>query len=174
MTAPLPALPRIPVIRAPSSPSRLELREREPWETRSNSRIQFSRGRIGVEKEKKEELALLAGLAPALVALAAAFAAIFLPVQTMVFGETTLKTLEHRPALLPVFIVLAGEMVLEFRDRSVALAAGEDFMVGRPDRAARHVRISLGQAQSRAEVEQGLGILAALLAQMPAEIASPA
>lgn len=60
------------------------------------------------------------------------------------------------------------------RMRGVAIAAGEDFMVGRPDRASRHVRVALGQAQSRAELEQGLGILAALLAQMPAEIASPA
>ncbi|MBV6307284.1 hydrogenase 4 subunit F [Candidimonas humi] len=47
-----------------------------------------------------------------LCALAVAFAAIFLPVQAMVFGDTTLKPLEHRPALLPVFIHLGLGLVL--------------------------------------------------------------
>jgi hydrogenase-4 component F len=47
-----------------------------------------------------------------LIALAVAFAAIFLRVQGMVFGDTTAKTLEHAPALLPVFVHLAIGLML--------------------------------------------------------------
>ncbi|QBR04213.1 hydrogenase 4 subunit F [Paraburkholderia pallida] len=48
-----------------------------------------------------------------LIALAVAFAAIFVRVQGMVFGDTTTaRTLEHRPALLPVFIHLAIGLML--------------------------------------------------------------
>lgn len=48
-----------------------------------------------------------------LLALAVAFAAIFARVQAMVFGETTTaKVLEHRPALLPVFVHLGLGLML--------------------------------------------------------------
>src|SRR3954454_2488435 len=47
-----------------------------------------------------------------LTALGVAFAAIFGRVQSMVFGETTLKRLPHPPALLPVFAHLAIVLVL--------------------------------------------------------------
>ncbi|WEY38091.1 hydrogenase 4 subunit F [Paraburkholderia sp. SUR17] len=48
-----------------------------------------------------------------LLALAVAFAAIFARVQSMVFGETTTaKVLEHRPALLPVFVHLGLGLML--------------------------------------------------------------
>jgi hydrogenase-4 component F len=42
-----------------------------------------------------------------LVALGVAFASVFGRVQPMVFGDTTLKTLAHSPALVPVFVHLA-------------------------------------------------------------------
>ncbi|MFM0489661.1 hydrogenase 4 subunit F [Paraburkholderia graminis] len=47
-----------------------------------------------------------------LLALAVAFAAIFVRVQGMVFGETTAKVLEHPPALLPVFVHLGIGLML--------------------------------------------------------------
>lgn len=47
-----------------------------------------------------------------LIALAAAFAAIFMRVQRMVFGESNVATLEHPPALLPVFVHLALGLML--------------------------------------------------------------
>jgi hydrogenase-4 component F len=47
-----------------------------------------------------------------LLALAVAFAAIFARVQEMVLGETTLKQLEHSPALLPVFVHLGIALIL--------------------------------------------------------------
>ena len=47
-----------------------------------------------------------------LIALGVAFAAIFGQVQSMVFGETTVKALPHRPALLPVFAHLALVLML--------------------------------------------------------------
>jgi hydrogenase-4 component F len=47
-----------------------------------------------------------------LAALAVAFAAIFGRVQSMVFGETTLKRLPHPPALLPVFVHLGLVLAL--------------------------------------------------------------
>ncbi|WP_042300129.1 hydrogenase 4 subunit F [Paraburkholderia kururiensis] len=48
-----------------------------------------------------------------LLALAVAFAAIFARVQAMVFGETTTaRVLEHRPALLPVFVHLGLGLML--------------------------------------------------------------
>lgn len=47
-----------------------------------------------------------------LVALGAAFAAMFHKVQGMVFGEPTVKPLEHNPALLPVFLHLALVLML--------------------------------------------------------------
>jgi hydrogenase-4 component F len=45
-------------------------------------------------------------------ALGVAFAAIFRRVQPMVFGETTIKGLTHRPALVPVFAHLAIVLLL--------------------------------------------------------------
>jgi formate hydrogenlyase subunit 3/multisubunit Na+/H+ antiporter MnhD subunit len=47
-----------------------------------------------------------------LLALAIAFAAIFRRVQSMVFGETTLKPLPHSPALVPVFAHLGLVLML--------------------------------------------------------------
>lgn len=46
------------------------------------------------------------------VSLCVAFAAIFSPVQAMVFGETQARRLPHPPALLPVFIHLAIVLLL--------------------------------------------------------------
>jgi hydrogenase-4 component F len=47
-----------------------------------------------------------------LLALGVAFGAIFLRVQSMVFGETTVKRLPHAPLLTPVFIHLALVLML--------------------------------------------------------------
>lgn len=47
-----------------------------------------------------------------LVALGVAFAAIFMRVQPMVFGDTTLERLGHAPAMLPVFVHLALGLML--------------------------------------------------------------
>ncbi len=47
-----------------------------------------------------------------LLALGVAFAAIFVRVQAMVFGETTAKRLPHPPALIPVFVHLAIVLML--------------------------------------------------------------
>lgn len=49
-----------------------------------------------------------------LLGLAVAFAAIFSRVQPMVFGETSVKRLEHSPALLPVFLHLGLSLMLGF------------------------------------------------------------
>jgi len=46
------------------------------------------------------------------ISLGVAFAAIFAPVQAMVFGETQARRLPHPPALLPVFIHLAIVLLL--------------------------------------------------------------
>ncbi len=47
-----------------------------------------------------------------LLSLAVAFAGIFGKVQPMVFGETTVQPLPHRPALVPVFVHLAAVLTL--------------------------------------------------------------
>jgi len=47
-----------------------------------------------------------------LVALAVAFAAVFHRVQSMVFGESTMQPLVHRPALIPVFVHLGLGLML--------------------------------------------------------------
>jgi len=47
-----------------------------------------------------------------LVALGVAFASIFGKVQPMVFGDSTLRTLPHKPAMLPVFVHLALVLAL--------------------------------------------------------------
>ena len=47
-----------------------------------------------------------------LLALGVAFAAVFMRVQPMVFGETSVKRLAHPPALLPVFVHLAIGLML--------------------------------------------------------------
>jgi len=47
-----------------------------------------------------------------LAALGIAFAAVFSKVQPMVFGETSMKRLPHRPAMTPVFVHLALVLVL--------------------------------------------------------------
>ncbi len=53
------------------------------------------------------------------------------------------------------------------RARGLALASGEDFMVGRTDRASRHVRLALGQPQTRDELATGLAIVSGLLKSGP-------
>jgi len=47
-----------------------------------------------------------------LAALGVAFAAVFSRVQPMVFGETTVKRLPHRPAMIPVFVHLLIVLML--------------------------------------------------------------
>lgn len=47
-----------------------------------------------------------------LVALGVAFASVFSRVQSMVFGETTVKPLAHSPALVPVFVHLGLGLML--------------------------------------------------------------
>ena len=47
-----------------------------------------------------------------LVSLAVAFASVFSKVQAMVFGETTVQRLPHRPAMLPVFVHLGIVLML--------------------------------------------------------------
>ncbi|MBI5279056.1 MAG: hydrogenase 4 subunit F [Burkholderiales bacterium] len=47
-----------------------------------------------------------------LLALGVAFASVFSRVQSMVFGETSLKPLPHPPALVPVFVHLALALML--------------------------------------------------------------
>jgi len=47
-----------------------------------------------------------------LLALAVAFASVFGRVQAMVFGDTNLPALGHRPALLPVFVHLGLTLML--------------------------------------------------------------
>ena len=58
--------------------------------------------------------------------------------------------------------------------RGVAIAAGEDFMVGRTDRASRHVRLAIGQPQDCDELERGLEIISALLSESHIHLATPA
>lgn len=58
------------------------------------------------------------------------------------------------------------------RARGVLVGAGEDFMVGRPDRASRHIRLCLGQPATRADVEQGLAVVAELLDEVPIEMST--
>lgn len=60
------------------------------------------------------------------------------------------------------------------RARGVAIAAGEDFMVGRTDRAARHVRLAIGQPQTREELARGLTVVASLLSESHIGIVEPA
>lgn len=84
--------------------------------------------------------------------------------------------IRHHPAALYVWLHLpeawrAHSFVEAARQRGVAIAAGEDFMVGRPERAARHVRIALGQPASREALRHGLGIVATLLDGAPADLA---
>src|SRR6476620_1342788 len=47
-----------------------------------------------------------------LIALGIAFAALFSRGQPMVFGETSVKRLPHRPAMMPVFVHLALVLML--------------------------------------------------------------
>lgn len=68
----------------------------------------------------------------------------------------------------------ANALVEAARLRGTAIAAGEDFMVGRMDRTSRHVRLAIGQPQTREELKQGLQTIAALLAETPVGIAVPA
>ena len=83
------------------------------------------------------------------------------------------------PASLYVWIELpeswrAHALVEAARARGIAIAAGEDFMVGRTDRASRHVRLAIGQPQTRDELQRGLDTIAALLSESHIGIAAPA
>lgn len=69
----------------------------------------------------------------------------------------------------------AHALVEAARLRGTAIAAGEDFMVGRLDRASRHVRLAIGQPQTRDELIYGLKTVASLLAEKtPVGLAVPA
>jgi hypothetical protein len=46
--------------------------------------------------------------------------------------------------------------------------------VGRTDRAARHVRLAIGQPQTREELARGLAIIASLLSESHIGIVEPA
>lgn len=63
----------------------------------------------------------------------------------------------------------AGAFVEAARHRGVLIAGGEEFMVGRPDQAARHVRLCLGAAANRSKLEQGLKIISELMSETPFE-----
>lgn len=85
--------------------------------------------------------------------------------------------LRHHPAALHAWLQLpdawrAGAFAEAARMRGVSIGAGEEFMVGQPDRAARHVRLCLGAPASRVDLERGLGIVAELLGEAPMEIAA--
>lgn len=56
------------------------------------------------------------------------------------------------------------------KHRGVLIAAGEEFMVGRPDQASRHVRLCLGAASDCTRMEQGLKIIAQLMEETPIEM----
>lgn len=60
------------------------------------------------------------------------------------------------------------------QQRGVTIAAGEDFMVGRTDRASRHVRLAIGQPQNCDELQRGLEIISALLTESHIHLAAPA
>ncbi|MAU59653.1 MAG: hypothetical protein CMI62_02860 [Parvibaculum sp.] len=68
----------------------------------------------------------------------------------------------------------AHGLVEAARARGVAIAAGEDFMVGRTDRAARHVRLAIGQPQTREELARGLAVISGLLSESHIGIVEPA
>ena len=83
------------------------------------------------------------------------------------------------PASLYVWLELPQEwrahaFVEAARARGIAIAAGEDFMVGRMDRASRHVRLAIGQPQTREELIQGLDVVATLLSEKHIAMAVPA
>jgi DNA-binding transcriptional MocR family regulator len=87
--------------------------------------------------------------------------------------------LTARPAALYVWLELpdawrAHGFVEAARARGVAIAAGEDFMVGRTDRASRHVRLAIGQPQTRDELAHGLAVIASLLSESHIGIVEPA
>ncbi|HEX7776696.1 MAG TPA: hypothetical protein VF449_09230 [Parvibaculum sp.] len=45
-------------------------------------------------------------------------------------------------------------------------------MVGQTDRASRHLRLCLGQPETRTDLEQGFSIVVELLAEAPIEISA--
>ena len=61
----------------------------------------------------------------------------------------------------------AHNFVEAARARGLAIAAGDDFMVGRTDRASRHIRLALGQPASRDQLSEGLAIIRDLLETGP-------
>tara|TARA_R110000824_G_scaffold390760_4_gene587611 strand:- start:29057 stop:30475 length:1419 start_codon:yes stop_codon:yes gene_type:complete len=64
----------------------------------------------------------------------------------------------------------ATSFVEAARHRGVLIAAGEEFMVGRPDQASRHVRLCLGAASDCTRMEQGLKTLSQLMEEAPIEM----
>jgi DNA-binding transcriptional MocR family regulator len=88
-------------------------------------------------------------------------------------------TIIAHPASLYVWLELphawrAHVFVEAARARGIAIAAGEDFMVGRMDRASRHIRLAIGQPQSREELKRGLDVIAALLSEAHIGLPVPA
>jgi DNA-binding transcriptional MocR family regulator len=88
-----------------------------------------------------------------------------------------IPTLRKHPAAMHGWLPLpddwrASAFVEAARLRGVSIGAGDEFMVGQPDRAARHVRLCLGAPASRSDMEQGLAVVAELLANGPGEAAS--
>ena len=61
----------------------------------------------------------------------------------------------------------AHHFVEAARAKGLELAAGDDFMVGRNDRASRHIRLALGQPGSRDRLSDGLAITRELLETGP-------
>ena len=89
------------------------------------------------------------------------------------------ERLTFHPAALYTWMELpdawrAHGLVEAARARGVAIAAGEDFMVGRTDRASRHVRLAIGQPQTRDELARGLTVISALLSESHIGIVEPA
>lgn len=78
----------------------------------------------------------------------------------------------QNPAALHLWLALpehwrATAFVEAARLRGVSIAAGEEFMVGHPDQASRHVRLCLGETRNRSKLEQGLEIISKLTSESP-------
>ena len=81
-------------------------------------------------------------------------------------------TLRQHDASLYVWVELpeiwrAHHFVEAARAKGLAIAAGDDFMVGRTDRTSRHIRLAIGQPASRDQLSKGLAILRELLETGP-------
>ena len=61
----------------------------------------------------------------------------------------------------------AHHFVEAARAKGLAIAAGDDFMVGRTDRTPRHIRLAIGQPATRDQLSDGLSIMRELLESGP-------